>query len=97
MVMKENIITISSEIESEAYQALSKLRKYPQGSGFLAYLAGLLKKRDGHITLEEGYDTGAKMEDDTAKGGLIGSLFGILGGPPWRTDWRQHGSADWQW
>lgn len=40
-----------------------------------------MKKKNGHITYEEGYDTGAKTGDDTAKGGLIGSLVGILGGP----------------
>lgn len=79
--MRENIITVSFEVESEAYQAFSKLRKYPHGSGYFASSAVLLKKKDGRITSEEVYDTGAKTGDDTAKGGLIGSLVGILGGP----------------
>lgn len=79
--MNENILIVSFEVESEAYQAFSQLKKYPHGSGYFASSAGILKKKNGHISSDEAFDTGVQTRDDTAKGGLIGSLIGILGGP----------------
>lgn len=78
----ENVIISYFKVESEAYQALSDLKK---ASVFREELTisqvALLKKTNDRIVNEDGFDTGVRTEDDIWKGGLIGSLVGILGGP----------------
>lgn len=41
----------------------------------------LVKTEEGKVKLCDGYDSGVATQDDTLKGGLIGSVLGILGGP----------------
>ncbi len=79
--MKESVITVHFDVESEAYQALSEIKRHPEGSGYFVSAASLVKKENGHIDLKDGFDTGFDTTDDTAYGTLIGSLVGILGGP----------------
>ena len=79
--MRESVITVNFDVESEAYQALSEIKRYPEGSGYLVSAASLVKKENGRIGFKDGFDTGADTADDTAYGTLIGSLVGILGGP----------------
>lgn len=78
----ENVIISYFKVESEAYQALSDLKK---ASVFREELTisqvALLKKTNDRIVNEDGFDTGVRTKDDIWKGGLIGSLVGILGGP----------------
>ena len=77
--MKESVITVNFDVESEAYQALSEIKRHPDGSGYLVSAASLIKKENGHIVLKDGFDTGIDTTDDAAYGSLI--LVGILGGP----------------
>ena len=79
--MKESVITVNFDVESEAYQALSEIKRHPDGSGYFVSAASLIKKENGHIVLKDGFDTGVDTADDAAYGSLIGSLVGILGGP----------------
>ena len=79
--MKESVITIHFDVESEAYQALSEIKRHPDGGGYFVSAVSLVKKENGHINLKDGFDTGVDTADDTAYGTLIGSLVGILGGP----------------
>ena len=79
--MKESVITVNFDVESEAYQALSEIKRHPDGSGYFVSAASLIKKENGHIVLKDGFDTGIDTTDDAAYGSLIGSLVGILGGP----------------
>ncbi|MGK7379170.1 DUF1269 domain-containing protein [Planococcus sp. 1R117A] len=78
----ENVIISYFKVESEAYQALSDLKKASTfNENFKLSQAALLKKSNGQIIMQDGFDTGKRTQNDTWKGGLIGTLVGILGGP----------------
>ena len=77
----ENVVAVLFDVESEAYQALAELKKNAVNEAFTISQMGLVKKKSGRILPYEGFDSGVDTWDDTAKGGLIGSLIGIFGGP----------------
>ncbi len=77
----ENVVAVSFAIESEAYQAMSSLKKISINELFVISQAALIKKVAGRIVTEDAFDTGINTEDDTHIGGLIGGLVGIVGGP----------------
>lgn len=77
----ENVVMVLFEVESEAYQALAELKRDAINPAYTISQIGLVKKENGRILPCEGFDSGVDTRDDTAKGGLIGSLVGILGGP----------------
>ena len=52
--MKESVITVNFDVESEAYQALSEIKRHPDGSGYFVSAASLIKKENGHIVLKDG-------------------------------------------
>ncbi len=79
--MAEHIIVSDFKTESEAYQLLSELRQAPVNPSFIISQACIVKNEYGHIVLKDQFDTGIETTDDTKRGGLIGSLAGILGGP----------------
>ncbi|WP_052343799.1 DUF1269 domain-containing protein [Bacillus massiliigorillae] len=78
----ENVVISYFNIESEAFQALSELKKLSTfDDKILLSQVALIKKIDGQIILKDSFDTGKKTANDTWKGGLIGTLVGIIGGP----------------
>ena len=77
----ENIIAVSFKIESEGYQAITELRNNPVRDEFAVSQAILAKKEDGAIKVLDSFDTGMETANDTMIGGLVGGLFGIIGGP----------------
>ena len=79
--MAQNIVVGLFEVESEAYQALTQLKQYPGDEKSFVSAAALVKKENSAIRMLDSFDTGANTADDTAVGGLVGALFGILGGP----------------
>lgn len=80
--MKENIVLSYFNIESEAFQALSELKKINLfDEKILLSQVALIKKVDGQIIVKDAFDTGKVTSDDTWKCSLIGGLVGILGGP----------------
>lgn len=79
--MVQNIVVGLFEVESEAYQALAELRQNPGNDSSYLSAAALIKKENGALRMLDGFDTGADTSDDMAVGGLVGALFGILGGP----------------
>ena len=77
----ESVISTIFKVESEGYQALTELKQQPVSEGLAVSQAALIKKIGNGFTLLDSFDTGATTSDDTVIGGLVGGLFGILGGP----------------
>ena len=80
-IMAQNIVVGLFEVESEAYQALTQLKQNPGDEKSYVSSAALVKKENGALRTLDGFDTGSNTTDDMAVGGLVGALFGILGGP----------------
>jgi len=80
--MKEghNLIVVSFEDDSKAYEALSRL-KQASGAGRVDVMSAAVLKRDdyGEISVPEAGDAVIGM--GFAGGGLLGLLLGMLGGP----------------
>ena len=49
--MKESVITVNFDVESEAAEALSEIQRHPDGSGYLVSTARLIKKVNRAIVL----------------------------------------------
>ena len=79
--MTEQVITVTFEVESEAYQAINELKRYYASYDYVVSHIELVKKANGHIASYDSFDSGVNTMDDSAKGGIVGSLVGILGGP----------------
>ena len=79
--MAQNIVVSLFEVESEAYQAMTELKKNPGSDVSYVAAAALIKKESGALKVLDGFDTGANTSNDTAIGGVVGALIGILGGP----------------
>ncbi|WKA55550.1 DUF1269 domain-containing protein [Planococcus shixiaomingii] len=78
----ENVIISYFKVESEAFQALSELKNSSTfDERFTLSQVALLKNSNGQIIMKDGFDTGKRTQNDTWKGGLIGTLVGVLGGP----------------
>ena len=76
-----NILIVNFKVASEAYQAVSELKRAAANDNYVISQAVVVKKENGKIVAQDGFDTGVTTANDTWKGGLIGSLVGILGGP----------------
>ncbi len=78
---KENLVLVNYKVESEAYQALSGLKRNPVNANYKISQAMIVKRENGKLDVMDGFVNGVTTVDDTWKGGLIGGLIGILGGP----------------
>jgi uncharacterized membrane protein len=75
-----NIIAVTFEEDSKAYQALSALRRADVDGRVGIRSAAIVERRpEGTIRLQEGEDN--LIGAGTAGGSLIGVLVGVLGGP----------------
>ena len=79
--MAKNILIVNYKVGSEAYQALSEMKRETGNDNYVILQAVVVKMEDGQLVAQDGFDTGVATADDTWKGGLLGSLIGILGGP----------------
>ena len=79
--MKENLILANYTVESEAYQALSELKRETTNANYTISQAVIVKKENGKLNTMDSFVNGSAAGDDSLTGSLIGSLIGILGGP----------------
>lgn len=76
----DNVIAVSFPEEANAYEALARLKELDSdGSVGVRAAAVLAREEDGRITIKDQFDT--EGFQDTAGGGLLGLLVGVLGGP----------------
>ncbi len=74
----ENVVTAIFKVGSQGYQAFSEIKDYPFSESYLISELALVRKQNGHISLQESVHTGF---ENTMLGGLMGGLIGVLGGP----------------
>ena len=79
--MQNNVAIVIFEVESEAFQAFSELSKAQWGEGYAAPEAALIKNDGYSIQVLDAYGNGPAPNSGKAKGFVIGSLIGLLGGP----------------
>jgi uncharacterized membrane protein len=76
----DNVIAVSFPEEANAYEALARLKELDsEGSVGVRGAAVVAREEDGRITIKDQFDT--EGFQDTAGGGLLGLLVGVLGGP----------------
>ena len=80
MFTADNVIAVSFPEEADAYEALARLKELDsQGSVAVRGAAVVAREHDGKITIKDQF--GQESYEDTAGGGLLGLLVGVLGGP----------------
>ncbi len=76
-----NVIAAVFNNESEGYQAITTLKNAPVSEKAAILEMALVKHENNTFKVCDGYKAGAAYINDTATGGLVGSLVGIIGGP----------------
>ena len=80
MFTRDNVIAVSFPEEANAYEALARLKELDsQRSVSVRGAAVVVREQDGQITMKDQF--GEESYEDTAGGGLLGLLVGVLGGP----------------
>ena len=79
--MNENLVLVNYKVESEAYQALSELKRDTANANYTISQAAIVKRENGQLNTMDGFINGKDANDDTVTGSLIGGLVGILGVP----------------
>jgi uncharacterized membrane protein len=80
MFTASNVIAVSFPEEANAYEALARLKELDsKGSVSVRGAAVVVREQDGQITIKDQF--GEESYEDTAGGGLLGLLVGVLGGP----------------
>ena len=77
----ESVVSVVFNVESEAYQALSELKRDTANANYTISQAVIVKRENGQLNTMDGFINGKDANDDTVTGSLIGGLVGILGGP----------------
>ncbi len=76
----DNVLVVSFEDDSEAYEALTDLKQLDaQAQIDLRAAAVVVRGEDGKIVVKD--EAGDSRLEGTATGGIIGLLIGIIGGP----------------
>jgi uncharacterized membrane protein len=77
---RESVIAVSFPEEANAYEALARLKELASKDDVALHGAAVVtREQDGSITVKEQF--GDEGWQDTAGGGLLGLLVGVLGGP----------------
>ena len=53
--MKENLILVNYKVESEAYQALSELKRETSNANYTISQAAIVKKENGTLNIMDGW------------------------------------------
>ncbi|MEE0705312.1 MAG: hypothetical protein UCH28_02885 [Adlercreutzia sp.] len=77
----ENVVMVTFDVESQAYQAFSQLKNDSVNSAYTILQMAVLKNENGRVVAVDGFDSETDAATNTLVGGLLGSVLGILGGP----------------
>lgn len=76
-----NIVGAMFTDEQEARRALDALAETPKINGTTILQMSLIKRKNGELKLCDNFTSEHLTSKDTVKGGVIGGLIGLLGGP----------------
>ena len=76
-----NIVGAMFTDEQEARQALNALSETPKINGTTIFQMSLVKRKNGELKLCDNFTSEHLTDSQTVKGGVIGGLIGLLGGP----------------
>jgi uncharacterized membrane protein len=77
---RDNVIAVSFPVEANAYEALARLKELDSKDDIGVQGATVVvREEDGRITIKD--QIGQESFEDTAGGGLLGLLVGVIGGP----------------
>ena len=77
----DNVILVTFEDEGKAYEEFNRLKDNEATADFTILEMAVVKNVDGAIMVPDGYQDGYDETDNTAFGGVIGAVVGLLGGP----------------
>ena len=77
---KENLVLANYKVESEAYQALSELKRDSANANYTVSQAMIVKRENGERDALDGFITSATTEDDTGYCNAISDDNGGIGG-----------------
>jgi len=82
-MIKENVLIVYFNTESEGYQAFTEIRKesFLTDKSTIFEQASLIKKEKGDISAKDFFHHGKSLGEGVLVGSLIGSFVGLLGGP----------------
>ena len=77
----DNVILVTFEDEGRAYEEFNRLKDNEATADFTILEMAVVKNVDGAIMVPDGFQDGYDETDNTAFGGVIGAVVGLLGGP----------------
>lgn len=77
----ENVAVVLFKVASEGYQAFTRLEQAPIAPGYMVSQFDLVERQGDRLIPRDRGDSGVNTSDDAWRGGLVGTLVGILGGP----------------
>lgn len=86
----DNVVLVTFEDEGKAYEEFNRLKDNEATADFTILEMAVVKNVDGAIMVPDGFQDGYDETDNTAFGGVIGAVVGLLGGPGGRASGRWH-------
>ena len=77
----DNVVLVTFEDEGKAYEEFNRLKDNEATADFTILEMAVVKNVDGAIMVPDGFQDGYDETDNTAFGGVIGAVVGLLGGP----------------
>lgn len=77
----DNVILVTFEDDGKAYEEFNRLKDNEATADFTILEMAVVKNVDGAIMVPDGFQDGYDETDNTAFGGVIGAVVGLLGGP----------------